>query len=145
MHVAGAAGHAQHAVQQAALLGAGDRDVVVLEVDDRKLGQHRVAVVALRIHRVAAVGELRPDGVGQEFVVRRLRPVVDACAHGASCVPSTSCRNTTSAPTVRTASRSSGRMNLRLKAVKPLWVLTVMTLSEVGEAVTPAEGEESFT
>src|SRR5688500_17467176 len=51
----------------------------------------------------------------------------------------------TSAPTVRTASRNSGRMNLRLSAVKPLWVFTVMTLSEAGKAVTPAEGEEGFT
>ncbi len=34
-----------------------------------------------------------------------------------------------SAPTVRTASRSSGRMNLRLKLVNPLWVLTVITVS----------------
>jgi hypothetical protein len=44
------------------------------------------------------------------------------------CVPSTSCRNTTSAPTVRTASRSSGRMNLAVEeGVKPLWMLTVMS------------------
>ena len=48
----------------------------------------------------------------------------------ASCVPSTSCMNTISAPTLRTASRSSGRMNFRLKVVNPLWVLTVITVSD---------------
>src|SRR6185369_11878800 len=47
----------------------------------------------------------------------------------ASCVPSTSCMNTMSAPTLRTASRSSGRMNFRLKVVNPLCVLTVITVS----------------
>src|SRR3990167_6888406 len=42
-----------------------------------------------------------------------------------SWVPSTSCRNTTSAETLRTASRSSWRMKRRLNRVKPLWVFTV--------------------
>src|SRR5689334_3716147 len=40
----------------------------------------------------------------------------------------TSCNNTISAPTVRTASRSSLRMNRRLKIVNPLCVLMVRTL-----------------
>ena len=43
-------------------------------------------------------------------------------------------RKTTSAPTLRTASRSSGRMNLRLKVVKPLWMLTVITVNCGGGA-----------
>src|SRR3569833_2396527 len=42
---------------------------------------------------------------------------------------------TTSAPTLRTASRSSGRMNLRLKVVKPLWMLTVITVNGGAAAV----------
>jgi hypothetical protein len=67
-------------MQQAALFRAGDRHVVVLVLHDRELGHHRVAVVALGVHHVAAVGELRPDAVGQEFVVRRLGPVLDLLA-----------------------------------------------------------------
>ena len=31
--------------------------------------------MAARVHRVSTVGELRPDGIGQEFIVRRFRPV----------------------------------------------------------------------
>src|SRR3990167_9205094 len=53
-------------------------------------------------------------------------------------LPVTSCRNTTSAPTARTASRNSGRMNLRLKKVKPLRMLTVSTLKENAVAVLSA-------
>ena len=90
---------AQRAVQQAAALVALDRDVAVLVVDDREARQHRVAVVAVRVDRIAAVGELRPELVGQVFVVRRLRPARDALRRAASCEPCTSCRNTTSAPT----------------------------------------------
>jgi hypothetical protein len=47
-------------------------------VDDGELRQQRIAVVAARIDRVAAVGELGPDAVGQEFVVGRFGPVGDA-------------------------------------------------------------------
>ena len=41
--------------------------------------------------------------------------------------PRTSWRNTRSAPTLRTASRNSGRMKRRLNGLKPLWVFTVST------------------
>ena len=51
--------HVEHAVQQAALLVAGDRHVVVRVVRIGNFDSTRVAVVAVRIHRVAAVGELR--------------------------------------------------------------------------------------
>lgn len=44
--------------------------------------------------------------------------------------PITSCRQTISALTVLTASRSSGRIKRLLKAVKPLCVLIVSTLNE---------------
>ena len=124
-----AAGQAQHAMQQAALLRPGDRHVVVLVMrrsetstaprcrggpsDTRHCGRRRTAATWCR----PGIRSAAPRAS-----CRRLR----ACR---ACVPSTSCRNTTSAPTVRTASRSSGRMNLRLSAVKPLWVFTVMTLS----------------
>ena len=36
-------------------------------------------------------------------------------------------------------------MNLRLSAVKPLWVFTVMTLSEVGRGITAAGWDKGFT
>ena len=74
--------------------------------DDRKLRQHRVAVVALRDRPRCGRRRTAATRLGQEFVVRRLGPVVDL-ARMARWVPSTSCRKTTSAPTVRTASRSS--------------------------------------
>src|SRR3954466_5380548 len=48
--------------------------------------------------------------------------------------------NTTSAPTLRTASRSSGKMNLRLKLVKPLCVLTVMTVRGATAGVSGIRG-----
>jgi hypothetical protein len=50
---------------------------------------------------------------------------------------------TTSAPTLRTASRSSGRMKRRLKKVNPLWMLTVMTVS-CAAAVAGAVGTVSL-
>jgi hypothetical protein len=72
-----AAGNLQFAVQQAAALGAADGHVAVFKTHDGKLGQHRVAMVAVGVDGVAAIGELRPDGVGQEFVVRRFGVVVE--------------------------------------------------------------------
>lgn len=72
------AGHVQHAVEQAALLDHADGHVEVLVVADGELAHQRVAVVAVRVDRVAAIGELRPHAVGEELVVRRLRPVVVA-------------------------------------------------------------------
>src|SRR5690606_32563616 len=53
------------------------RDVEVLVAQDRELRQQRIAVMAVRIHGVAAVGELRPHAVGEEFVLWRFGPVVD--------------------------------------------------------------------
>ena len=113
----------------------GDRHVVVLVV--RRSGtcdSTRVAVVALGIDRVAAVGELRPDadrpGI-RSAAPPASRPPWLNCRRG---VPCTSCRNTTSAPTARTASRSSRRMKRRFSKVKPLWVLTVSTRRVIGGA-----------
>ena len=64
----------QGTVQQAALLGAGDGDVVVAVVRDRKLGEHRVAVMALGVDRIATVGMLLPDGIGKELILWLRRP-----------------------------------------------------------------------
>ncbi|MCY1444989.1 hypothetical protein D9M71_614850 [compost metagenome] len=66
--------HLQLAVQQAALLVALHRDVQVVEAADRKLRQQGVTVVAMGVHGIAAVGELRPHAVGQELVLRRIGP-----------------------------------------------------------------------
>jgi hypothetical protein len=44
--------------------------------------------------------------------------------------PITSCRQTMSALTLRTASRSAGNMKRRLNVVKPLWMLIVSTFNE---------------
>ena len=46
------------AVQQPAALERVRRDVLVLLRDDRKARQHRVAVVAVPVDRVLAVGDL---------------------------------------------------------------------------------------
>src|SRR5690606_35456569 len=69
-----------HAMQQAALFVAMDRNVAVAVAQDRELGEEGVAVVAMRIGRIAAVGVLGPDAVGKEFVLRFGGPVgVPAC------------------------------------------------------------------
>ena len=58
-------------MQQAAPLVAVERGVVVGVVADREARQHRVAVVAVRVDRVAPVGVVAPHRVGQVFVLRR--------------------------------------------------------------------------
>ena len=77
MHVHAAAGHLQFAMQQAAALGPADGHVEIFKAHDGELGQHGIAVVPVGVNGVAAVGKLRPDGVGQEFVVRGFRVVVE--------------------------------------------------------------------
>ena len=64
MYVAPPLGQRQHAVKQAAPLGAADGDVAVFGVRDGELGQHGIAMVAVGVHRVAAIGVLRPNAVG---------------------------------------------------------------------------------
>jgi len=87
--------HVQHAVQHAARLEAGNRQVVVLVVQHRITRHHRVAVVQPFGHGIAAVGVLMPDLVGQEFVLRgaRATAAIDflqkhhVAAHGAHGFP----------------------------------------------------------
>ncbi|MNV73236.1 hypothetical protein D3C71_1663740 [compost metagenome] len=69
-------------MEHAATLRARDGNVVVFVVNDGELGQQRIAVIAVVIHGVAAIGVLRPDRVGQKLVVRHLRKVRQA-----ACVP----------------------------------------------------------
>ena len=64
-----AAGNLDHAMQQSAGLMALHRDIAIVLAGDRKSRQQRIAVMAFRIDRVAAVGVLRPDRVGEEFVL----------------------------------------------------------------------------
>ncbi|MNN81535.1 hypothetical protein D3C81_1983720 [compost metagenome] len=46
--------------------------------DDLEFRQQGVTVVACRIHRVAPIGELRPEAVGEEFVLGHAGPVAVA-------------------------------------------------------------------
>ena len=75
MHFLAVAGQAQHAMQEPAVLMAADGHVEVVVADDLELRQQRIAVIARRVHRIAAIGELRPQAVGEEFVLRHRRPV----------------------------------------------------------------------
>ena len=75
MHWQVVARRLQDAMQHAAPLRPPDGDVVVFVMRDGKLRQQGVAVVAVVIHRVAPVGVLRPDRVGQKFVMRHLRKI----------------------------------------------------------------------
>ncbi|MCY1173492.1 hypothetical protein D9M73_136540 [compost metagenome] len=75
MHLLAVAGQAQHTMQEPAVLVAADGHVEVVVADDLELRQQRIAVIARRIHRVAAIGELRPQAVGKEFILRHRRPV----------------------------------------------------------------------
>ncbi|MNI62392.1 hypothetical protein D3C73_1177120 [compost metagenome] len=47
-------------------------------LDDLEFRQQRIAVIACRVHRIASVGELRPERVGEEFVLRHRRPIAVA-------------------------------------------------------------------
>jgi hypothetical protein len=72
--------HVHHAVQQAATLGAADRDVDVAPARDRVFREEGVAVVAAGNDGVPPVGVAGPDGVGQHLVLApvRSRPDRDA-------------------------------------------------------------------
>jgi hypothetical protein len=53
-------------------------NVLVFLADDRIPRQHRVAVMAMPVDGVLAVGDLAPHRVGDEFVLRLARPFVVA-------------------------------------------------------------------
>jgi len=77
MHVGSLVGHLQHAMQQTTAFRAADRNIAIFVMDDRELGHHGIAMVSFGIHGVAPVSELRPNAVGKEFVMRRVRVVVE--------------------------------------------------------------------
>ncbi|CFP54525.1 Uncharacterised protein [Bordetella pertussis] len=71
----GRVAHVQHAVQHAArLVRRAHAQVLVAVRDDRILGQYGVAMVAIGVDGVAAIGIGAPQGVGQELVLRDRRP-----------------------------------------------------------------------
>ncbi len=72
--------HREHRMQQPTLLGAVDADVEVFVPNDREFRQQRIAMVAIRVHRIAAIGKHRPHAVGQKFILGDVRPVVIALA-----------------------------------------------------------------
>ncbi|MNO89310.1 hypothetical protein D3C76_807890 [compost metagenome] len=74
----GVPGHIQHTVQQPAPLRAGDGHIEIAELADRVFGEQGVAMVAVGVDRIAAVGEVAPHTVCEEFVLGRLGPVVVA-------------------------------------------------------------------
>ena len=74
----GQAGHGDGAVKQAALLETQARDVLVMRRQDRKARENRIAVMAVVIDHVAAVGVVFPDILGKEFVLRFGGPVLVA-------------------------------------------------------------------
>jgi hypothetical protein len=53
-------GNPHDRMQQAALLMAMHRHIAIGVRNDREFAEQGVAVMTVRIHRVAAVGELRP-------------------------------------------------------------------------------------
>jgi hypothetical protein len=63
-------------MQQAALLELQVGDILVVAVQDGKAREDGVAVVAVVVNHVAAIGGGCPDVFGQEFVLRRVGPVV---------------------------------------------------------------------
>ena len=77
MHINGPARYLQLAVQQAASLGPADGHVMVFKTHNRELRQNSIAMVAVCIDSVAAIGKLRPDAVCQKFVVGGFRVVVE--------------------------------------------------------------------
>lgn len=64
----------QATVQQPTLLVTVDRDIQVVMLGDGKLGQQGIAMVAVRVHGIASIGELRPHAVGEKLVLGRLWP-----------------------------------------------------------------------
>ena len=63
------------AMQQTALLEAVIRNILVFGGDDRVAAENGVTVVAMLIHRVTAIGKVRPHLIGEELILRRCRPV----------------------------------------------------------------------
>ncbi|ABX21991.1 hypothetical protein SARI_02114 [Salmonella enterica subsp. arizonae serovar 62:z4,z23:-] len=70
-------GRRNAAIEHAALFAAADRDVAIFIMFNGVARKHCVAVMAFRIDRIAAIGEIAPHGVGQKFIMGGVRPVFD--------------------------------------------------------------------
>src|SRR4051794_17204033 len=57
------------AVQQATLLGVVSGDVFVFPAYNRVFGEDGVAVIAIRPYAIFTVSELRPDAIGEKFIL----------------------------------------------------------------------------
>src|SRR5690625_6385303 len=58
------------------MIKADERNVEIVPGYDGKLAQQRIAVVALGVDGVAAIGKILPDTVGEKLVMGLHRPVV---------------------------------------------------------------------
>ncbi len=65
-------------MQQAALLEAVIRNILVFGGDDRVTAENGITVVAMLIYRITAIGKVRPYLISEELVLRRCRPVGQA-------------------------------------------------------------------
>ena len=70
---------AHHRMQQAAALEPVHRHVVVVYRLDRIARQNRIAMMPVRIHRIAAIVHFGPQRSGQKAALRFRRPVGEAC------------------------------------------------------------------
>ena len=67
--------HRKRAVQQAALLEAEMRDILIVLIQDRKARQDGVAMMPMVVHHVAAVSMVLPDLGGEKLVLWLRRPI----------------------------------------------------------------------
>ncbi|MNU10020.1 hypothetical protein D3C72_2569390 [compost metagenome] len=65
-------------MQQTAAFGAGDGHVEIAVFADRVFRQQGIAMMAVGVHGVAAIGKVAPHAVSEELVLRGLRPVAEA-------------------------------------------------------------------
>ncbi len=70
-------GRRNAAIEHAAFFATADRDVAIFIMFNGIARKNRVTVMAFRIDRIAAIGEITPHGVGQKFIVGSVRPVFD--------------------------------------------------------------------
>lgn len=69
-----------HTVQHAAILCSVCRNIGIGGFDDGKFREQGIAVVAGRIHRVLAIGVIRPDRIGQKLHLACIGPCRKALA-----------------------------------------------------------------
>ena len=68
--------HSNTAMKQSAFFEAQARDILIVGVNYRVAGEDGIAMMAVVINHVAAIGMAGPDTFGKELVLRLVRPVV---------------------------------------------------------------------